>query len=123
MSSPACWAVALAWQAASTSPLVETGLAVEAFIWPNTQRDEYLLRIGAIPTPGTTLEQLEEALMAQLNKLAREEASPEELAKVKKASRKSRLLGADSQMSLVSKICEMEVASSWGVLSRLRRSD
>ncbi|MBL0186386.1 MAG: insulinase family protein [Candidatus Obscuribacter sp.] len=93
--------------------LVETGLAVEAFIWPNTQRDEYLLRIGAIPTPGTTLEQLEEALMAQLNKLAREEASPEELAKVKKASRKSRLLGADSQMSLVSKICEMEVASSW----------
>jgi predicted Zn-dependent peptidase len=51
--------------------------------------------------------------MAQLNKLASEEASPEELAKVKKASRKSRLLGADSQMSLVSKICEMEVASSW----------
>lgn len=93
--------------------MVETGLAIEAFVWPNTQRDEYLFRIGAVPTPGTTLEQLEEALMAQLNKLAKEAASEEELAKVKKASRKGRLLATDSQMSLVSTICELEVASSW----------
>lgn len=93
--------------------LVESGLAIEAFNWPNTQRDEYLFRIGAIPTPGTSLEKLEEALMAELNKLARETVSAEELAKVKKASRKSRLLASDSQMALVSNICELEVASSW----------
>lgn len=93
--------------------LVEGGLAIDAFVWPNTQRDEYLFRIGALPTPGTTLEQLEEALMAQLNKLATEEASPEELLKVKRASRNKRMLGADSQMALVSNICEMEVAASW----------
>lgn len=96
--------------------LIKGGTAVEAFAWDNSQRDEYLFRVGGVlnVSSGADAAKMEAELLEVMERFKNEAPSQEELARVKKARRKAALLGTDSQMSYLSKLCEVLAATgSW----------
>lgn len=67
--------------------LVDRGLAAEAGSSAYPMRDPGLLRIGATARTGVTAATVEQAILEVLDLLARQEVTPEELARVKRQAR------------------------------------
>lgn len=67
--------------------VVEKQVSLQCFTWNGTMRAAGRFLIGGVPAPGKTHEQLEGELWAQLERLASEPVSDEELARVKKQAR------------------------------------
>ncbi|MEM7059922.1 MAG: pitrilysin family protein [Pseudomonadota bacterium] len=79
---------------------LEQKVAIATGAWYSARsRDDTSLTIYAVPTPGTSLEAAEAALDAELERMATEGPTAEEVAKIKRIMRASLIFAQDSQSS------------------------
>lgn len=93
--------------------LVDPGLASECFAYGLSMRDPGLFMAGATATPGSANEKLESVLRDQLQKLATEPISDEELDKAKKSIWKRWKLEAADPMGMSSQLAEAIAVADW----------
>lgn len=92
------------------SSLVENGLVADAGCTQLEFRDPGLFTVETMLTAKTSLQKVEELLLAELDRLAREPVSEEELAQARDANRTSTIVGIQDPMTWVKWICEGESA-------------
>lgn len=95
------------------SGLVDTGLAVDIMARHDERRDPGLLVIGAYVTPGVDPLEVENAIYAELGKLAAMPVRDEELAPLRAANRKGSVLARADQMEFAFHIGEAEARADW----------
>jgi zinc protease len=93
--------------------LVEKRLAVQCYAAPSSMKDPGLFILGGTCAPGVSPDQVEAALLAEIDKVRKELVGADELERAKMANRKSTALGSDNQMALLNQLCHAEVVGSW----------
>jgi zinc protease len=92
---------------------IANGKAVEVFCTTNSLKDEGPFMIGGVLGRGGKYDELEAILTAELNKLATEPVTDEELKRCKVGNRKATDIGTDNAMALLEQLCSAEVEDSW----------
>lgn len=93
--------------------LLETGLATSCYASNGEFRDPFLFTIGATLAPGKTFQELEEAIYAEIARLASQPVSTEELQRAKSANRKGTTLGSADPQTFANMLCGAESVASW----------
>ncbi|MCA9803666.1 MAG: insulinase family protein [Cyanobacteria bacterium HKST-UBA02] len=93
--------------------LIDTGLAADAFSRHDELRDPGLFIVGASLNPGSTLKQVEDAILAELDRFASEPVSQEELSRAKSANLKGTILAMADPSSLAFLLGEAESKADW----------
>ncbi len=93
--------------------LIETGLATEVSAHNGEFRDPSLFEVTATLAPSASFEQVESVIYAELERLAREPASDEELNRARSANRKGTVLANDDPMGFANAICQAEASADW----------
>ncbi|MCC7527033.1 MAG: insulinase family protein [Candidatus Melainabacteria bacterium] len=93
--------------------LVDTKLASSAFVWHFEQRDPGMIMVFATPADGVSHETVEQAIYAELDKLAQSGVEVEELKRAKLSNRKQTVLAASDPMRLADAIGEAESVADW----------
>jgi zinc protease len=93
--------------------LMETGLVTGCSASNGEFRDPGLFELDATLTPGTTFLQVEEAIYAELELLAREPVTADELRRVKSANRKGTTLASADPQSFANMLCQAEASATW----------
>ncbi len=93
--------------------LLEKGLATSCYANNGEFRDPFLFTLGATLAPGKNFEELEAAIYAELELLAKEEVNPEELSRAKSANRKGTTLGSADPQTFANMLCAAESVASW----------
>ena len=93
--------------------LVETGLATSCYANNGEFRDPFLFTLGATLVPGRSFEELERAIYAEIERLAKEDCSADELHRVKQSNRKGTTLGSADPQTFANMICGAESVSTW----------
>ncbi|MBY0551860.1 MAG: insulinase family protein [Candidatus Obscuribacterales bacterium] len=93
--------------------LVDTGLAVDIMARHDERRDPGLLVIGAYVTPDISPIDVENAIYAEIAKLAAVAVRDEELAPLRAANRKGSVLARADQMEFAFHIGEAEARADW----------
>lgn len=93
--------------------LMETGLATSCYSGNGEFRDPFLFSLGATLAPGKTFAEVEQAIYAELEKMAREPVTADELDRARKSNRKgTTLAGADPQ-TFANMLCTAESVADW----------
>lgn len=98
--------------------LIETGLAVDVFCRHDELRDPGLFIIGASLNPGVKMKKVEDAILAEIEKLATDSVTDAELNRVKSANRKGTILAMADPSSLAFLLGEAESKADWKWLMR-----
>lgn len=93
--------------------LMETGLATSCSASNGEFRDPGLFELDATLTPGTTFQQVEEAIYAELELLAKEPVTADEMRRVKSANRKGTVLASADPQSFANMLCQAEASATW----------
>lgn len=93
--------------------LVETGLATSCYANNGEFRDPFLFTIGATLVPGRSFEELESAIYAEIERLAKEDCTEDELHRIKQSNRKGTILGSADPQAFANMICAAESVSTW----------
>jgi len=93
--------------------LVDTKLASSAFTWHFEQRDPGMIMVFATPADGVSHETVEQAIYAELEKLAKSGVEAGELKRAKLSNRKQSVLAASDPMRLADAIGEAESVADW----------
>ena len=93
--------------------LMEAGLATNCSAGNGDFRDPGLFELDATLTPGTTFQQVEDAIYAELELLALEPVSEDELRRIKSANRKGTTLASADPQSFANMLCSAEASATW----------
>ncbi len=93
--------------------LMEAGLATACSAHNPEFRDPALFEVDATLTPGTTFEAVEAAIYAELELLAKEPVSADELRRIKAANRKGTTLASADPQSFANMLCQAEASATW----------
>ncbi|MBX9689156.1 MAG: insulinase family protein, partial [Candidatus Obscuribacterales bacterium] len=93
--------------------LLEKGLATSCYASNGEFRDPFLFSLGATLAPGSNFAELEEAIYAEIKRLAEEDVTDEELQRVKSANRKGTILGSADPQTFANMLCGAESVASW----------
>lgn len=93
--------------------LVMTGLASSASAGSTMTKDPYLFLLSATARPEVDPARLEEAALAELERLVADGVSPHELAKVQRQMRAGHLFGTEGVTSQARYLGQYEIAHSW----------
>jgi zinc protease len=93
--------------------LMETALATSCYSQNGEFRDPSLFEVGATLAPTATFEKVEEVIYAEIEKLAREPVSEDELRRAKAANRKGTTLANADPMSFINLLCQAEASADW----------
>lgn len=93
--------------------LMETGLATSCYSQNGEFRDPSLFEIGATIAPNASFEKVEEVIYQEIEKLAREPVTDEELRRAKSANRKGTTLANADPMSFINLLCQAEASADW----------
>lgn len=93
--------------------LIDTSLASEVFSRHDDLRDPALFIVGATVNPDVPLDDVEKALIDELDALAREQVTEQELSRAKSANRKGTILSKADPSSLAFMLGEAESKSDW----------
>jgi zinc protease len=93
--------------------LVMTGLASGASAGSAMTHDPYLFRLSATARPETPPEKLEEAALAEIDKLISEGVSDAELAKVQRQTRAGHIFSTEGVTSQARYLGQYELAQGW----------
>lgn len=93
--------------------LIDTSMASEVFARHDDLRDPALFIVGATVNPGVDLGEVENAIQDELNKLAKESATAEELDRAKTANWKGTILSKADPSSLAFMLGEAESKADW----------
>lgn len=92
---------------------VETGLAADIGVFHAQQRDPGMFIVMATVAPGATVAALEAAIFAELENLAKNPVTEEELRRVKIANSKSTALATSDPMAMANQLAEAESVADW----------
>lgn len=93
--------------------LMETGLTTSCYASNGEFRDPFLFSLGATLAPGKTFSEVEQALYAEVERMAREPVSAEELSRAKKANRKGTVLASADPQTFANMLCSAESVADW----------
>jgi zinc protease len=93
--------------------LIDTSLANEVFARHDDLRDPGLFIVGATINPGVDLAQVEKALFEEIEKMAVEPATEEELKRIKSSNLKGTILAKADPSSLAFMLGEAESKADW----------
>jgi zinc protease len=93
--------------------LIDTNLASDCNAYNSELKDPSDFVAYATATPGTALDKVESTLQSELEKLATQPPSPEELDKAKKAVWKSHKIEAADPMGLANQLAEAIAVADW----------
>ena len=93
--------------------LIDSGLAVSAGTWSGENRDPGLFIVNATCAPGVAPEDVEKAILAEIEKLATKPAEDKELWLVKSANRKATTMQRDDSMKFANLLCGGEASADW----------
>lgn len=93
--------------------LIDTGLAADAFSRHDELRDPGLFIVGASLNPGSSLKQVEDAILSEIEKFASEPVTDDELARAKSANLKGTILSMADPSSLAFLLGEAESKADW----------
>ena len=93
--------------------LIEPGLAVDVFCRHDELKDPGLFMIGASLNPGVDMKEVEDTIIGELNKLAKDSVTDAELERLKSANRKGTILSMADPSSLAFLLGEAESKSDW----------
>jgi zinc protease len=93
--------------------LIDSGIACDSFARHHDLRDPGLFIVGAMLNPDQEITKAESILHAELDKLASEPVTPEELQRAKSANRKGTILAKADPSSLAFMLGEAESKSDW----------
>jgi zinc protease len=97
--------------------LVEKGLATSVDASAPSMRDPFLFFLNATARPGTTPEQLEKALLAEVERIKSEPITAEELARAKSQIEADFVFSTDSVTSQANQIGYWDMADTWRYLT------
>lgn len=98
--------------------LMETGLATSCYAGNGEFRDPFLFTVGATLAPGKTFAEVEQALYAELEKMANEPVTADELERAKKSNRKGTVLASADPQAFANMLCTAESVADWKWLVR-----
>lgn len=93
--------------------LMETALCTSCYSQNGEFRDPSLFELGATITDSTTFEKVEEVIYSELEKLAKEPVTEDELRRAKAANRKGTTLANSDPMSFINLLCQAEASADW----------
>jgi zinc protease len=93
--------------------LVDTGLASSANVWHFEQRDPGMFMVFASVAEGKDPAVVEKAILAEIEKLAKEPVLDDELKRAKTANRKGTVLQSADPMQMANQLAEAEAAADW----------
>jgi zinc protease len=93
--------------------LMETGLATSCYSQNGEFHDPSLFEVGATLTPDGSFEKIEQVIFSELEKLAREPVTEDELRRAKAANRKGTTLANSDPMSFINLLCQAEASADW----------
>jgi zinc protease len=93
--------------------LMETGLCTSCYSQNGEFRDPSLFEVNATIAPNVTFEKVEEVIFAEIEKLAREPVTEDELRRAKAANRKGTTLANADPMSFINLLCQAEASVDW----------
>lgn len=97
--------------------LVEKQLATEVDAGAPSMRDPYLFTVSATARPGTTADQLEKALLAEVEKIRKEPITAQELERVKNQIEASFVFQNDSVTAQANQLGYWAMTDDWRYLS------
>lgn len=93
--------------------LIETGLATSCYANNGEFRDPFLFTVGATLAPGHSFEEVEAAIYKEIERLASEDCSSDELHRIKQSNRKGTTLGSADPQTFANMICGAESVATW----------
>jgi zinc protease len=93
--------------------LIDTGLAMEVACRHDELKDPALMILAATLTPDADPAQVEQVMLAELEKLASEPVSQDELAPIRSANYKGSILARADQMEFAFALGEAEARADW----------
>lgn len=93
--------------------LMESALATSCYSQNGEFHDPHLFELGATLAPTSSFDQVEEVIYRELNKLAEQPVSEDELRRVKSANRKGTVLANADPMSFINVLCQAEASADW----------
>ncbi len=93
--------------------LMETGIATSCYAGNGEFRDPFLFSLGATLAPGKTFAEVEQALYAEIDKMAREPVGEDELERAKKSNRKGTILASADPQAFANMLCTAESVADW----------
>jgi zinc protease len=93
--------------------LMDTGLCTSCYSQNGEFHDPALFEIGATISPQVNFEQVEAVIYGELEKLAHEPVSDDELRRAKSANRKGTILANADPMSFINLLCQAEASADW----------
>lgn len=93
--------------------LIEPGLAVDAFCRHDELKDPGLFMVGASLNPGVDMKKVEDIIIHELDKLAKDSVTDAELERLKTANRKGTILSMADPSSLAFLLGEAESKADW----------
>jgi len=93
--------------------LMESGLCTSCYSQNGEFRDPALFEVGATLTPDASFDKVEQVIYEEIEKLAREPVSEDELRRAKAANRKGTVLANADPMSFINLLCQAEASADW----------
>lgn len=93
--------------------LVEKGLTVDASVFYRPMLDPYLFQVSATARPGVSLEKIEKAVLAELDKIANNPITDREYEKVLKQTRAQYVYAEDGVGNHAYRLGMLDVVASW----------
>ncbi|MBX9722897.1 MAG: insulinase family protein, partial [Candidatus Obscuribacterales bacterium] len=93
--------------------LLETGLATSCYASNGEFRDPFLFTCGATLAPGKTFKEVEDAIYAEIELLAREPVAEDEMSRAKSANRKGTILASADPQDFARMLCGAESVDTW----------
>lgn len=93
--------------------LVERGLATSCYANNGEFRDPFLFTLGATVAPGHNFEELESVIYSEIERLAKQPCSDDEMHRVKQANRKGTTLGSADPQTFANMLCGAESVATW----------
>jgi len=98
--------------------LVDQGLSTGAQAGVQPTRDPGLFQVTASLTPGTTHEKVEQAILAELERVVKEGVTPAEVARVQRQQKVATAFGRDGSSQIASALNELVAVGDWTMYER-----
>jgi zinc protease len=93
--------------------LMDSGLCTSCYSQNGEFRDPSLFEVGATLTPDASFDKVEQVIYEEIERLAREPVSEDELRRAKSANRKGTVLANADPMSFINLLCQAEASADW----------